>query len=72
MAQPRGTAIGHAPPRPKPCAGGQPSTRLTEGWKYLAEEATFGPEDTDSHPPVELTLNDGTTVRFREQLLVPD
>jgi ATP-dependent helicase/nuclease subunit B len=39
--------------------------RLTEGWSYLAEEASFGPEDTDSHPPVELTLNDGTVIRFR-------
>lgn len=39
--------------------------RSTEGWSYLAEEASFGPEDTDSYPPVELTLNDGTVVRFR-------
>lgn len=40
--------------------------RFADGWKYLAEEASFGPEDTDSHPPVELTLDDGTTtVRFR-------
>ena len=38
---------------------------FTEGWKYLAEEATFGSEDRDSHPPVELILDDGTTVRFR-------
>ncbi|MFC7847110.1 PD-(D/E)XK nuclease family protein [Arthrobacter sp. NPDC057388] len=37
----------------------------TEGWSYLAEEASFGPEDTDSHPPVELALNDGTVIRFR-------
>ncbi|MDQ0617340.1 PD-(D/E)XK nuclease family protein [Arthrobacter globiformis] len=39
--------------------------RFDDGWKYLAEEASFGPEDTDSHPPVELTLEDGTVVRFR-------
>ncbi|MGN7198590.1 PD-(D/E)XK nuclease family protein [Arthrobacter sp. SAFR-044] len=39
--------------------------RFAEGWKYLAEEASFGPEDTDTHPPVELLLDDGTTVRFR-------
>jgi hypothetical protein len=39
--------------------------RFADGWKYLAEEASFGPENTDSHPPVELTLDDGTTVRFR-------
>lgn len=38
--------------------------RFAEGWKYLAAEASFGPEGTDSHPPVELTLDDGTTVRF--------
>ena len=38
---------------------------FADGWKYLAEEVSFGPEDTDSHPPVELTLDDGTTVRFR-------
>lgn len=39
--------------------------RAPDGWSYLAEEASFGPEDTDSYPPVELTLNDGTVVRFR-------
>ena len=36
-----------------------------EGWTYLAEEASFGPEDTDSHPPVELILSDGSVARFR-------
>jgi ATP-dependent helicase/nuclease subunit B len=41
------------------------NVRSAEGWSYLAEEASFGPEDTDSHPPVELTLDDGTVVRFR-------
>lgn len=39
--------------------------KFAEGWSYLAEEASFGPEDTDSHPPVELTLDDGTVIRFR-------
>lgn len=39
--------------------------RFAAGWKYLAEEASFGPAGTDTHPPVELTLDDGTTVRFR-------
>jgi hypothetical protein len=39
--------------------------RSAEGWSYLAEEASFGPEDTDSYPPVELILDDGTAVRFR-------
>lgn len=41
--------------------------RFAEGWSYLAEEASFGfgPENTDSHPPVELALDDGTVVRFR-------
>lgn len=39
--------------------------RSAEGWSYLAEEASFGPEDTDSYPPVELILDDGTVVRFR-------
>lgn len=39
--------------------------RFIEGWQYLAAEASFGPEDADSHPPVELTLDDGTVVRFR-------
>ncbi len=36
-----------------------------DGWQYLAAEASFGPEETDSHPPVELTLEDGSTIRFR-------
>ncbi len=39
--------------------------RFAEDWKYLAEEASFGPEHTDSYPPVELTLGDGTVIRFR-------
>lgn len=39
--------------------------RFADGWSYLAEEASFGPEDTDSYPPVELALKDGTVVRFR-------
>lgn len=39
--------------------------RFADGWSYLAEEASFGPEDTDSYPPVELALEDGTVVRFR-------
>lgn len=39
--------------------------RSAEGWSYLAEEASFGPEDTDSYPPVELPFEDGTVVRFR-------
>nr|WP_205162230.1 PD-(D/E)XK nuclease family protein [Arthrobacter roseus] len=36
-----------------------------EGWSYLAAEASFGPEDTDTHPPVELTLDDGSSIYFR-------
>lgn len=39
--------------------------RAAEGWSYFAEEASFGPEDTDSYPPVGLTLDDGTVVQFR-------
>lgn len=39
--------------------------RFADGWGYLAEEASFGPEDTDSYPPAELELKDGTVVRFR-------
>ncbi|WP_426940055.1 PD-(D/E)XK nuclease family protein [Pseudarthrobacter sp. S6] len=39
--------------------------RFADGWSYLAEEASFGPEDTDSYPPVELALEDGAVIRFR-------
>ncbi|MDQ0635081.1 ATP-dependent helicase/nuclease subunit B [Arthrobacter pascens] len=39
--------------------------KSADGWSYLAEEASFGPEGTDSYPPVELVLDDGTVVRFR-------
>ncbi|MDQ0733110.1 PD-(D/E)XK nuclease family protein [Arthrobacter sp. B1I2] len=39
--------------------------RFADGWNYLAEEASFGPENTDSYPPVELALKDGIVVRFR-------
>jgi ATP-dependent helicase/DNAse subunit B len=39
--------------------------RAAEGWSYLAEEASFGSGDSDSYPPVGLTLDDGTVVQFR-------
>ncbi len=36
-----------------------------DGWSYLAAEASFGPEETDTYPPVELTLDDDSSIRFR-------
>ncbi len=40
-------------------------TTAAEGWSHLAAEASFGPEQTDTHPPVELTLDDGSSIYFR-------
>ncbi|EMY35411.1 RecB family exonuclease [Arthrobacter crystallopoietes BAB-32] len=39
--------------------------RQSAGWKYLAAEASFGPQEHGhAYPPAELELADGSTVRF--------